>query len=162
MFTYAVLVLKCVIEARVPFSALLCAFNYYIDDDEAAMCCVFPSTHESFYDLMHQNLVTLQELAKNMFKRRRVLSQEKRKKNRIVGAVVDRDIITKHHLKKRRWESLCQRLGGFVECSKRSVCSAVWQLQLQSQHHAVGEEKEEADQAAAAHGAREDLRGGYV
>lgn len=36
-----------------------------------------------------------------MFKRRRVLSQEKRKKNRIVGAVVDRDIITKHHLKKR-------------------------------------------------------------
>ncbi|KAF4115008.1 uncharacterized protein C11orf98 homolog [Onychostoma macrolepis] len=41
------------------------------------------------------------ELAKNLFKRRRVLSQEKRKKKRIVGAVIDRDIITKHHLKKR-------------------------------------------------------------
>ncbi len=61
-----------------------------------------------------QCLVNLQELAKKMFKRRRVLSQEKRKKNRIVGAVVDRDIITKHHLKKRRWESLRQCLGGVL------------------------------------------------
>ncbi|XP_026108814.1 uncharacterized protein C11orf98 homolog [Carassius auratus] len=41
------------------------------------------------------------ELAKNLFKRRRVLSLEKRRKKRIVGAVIDRDIITKHHLKKR-------------------------------------------------------------
>lgn len=44
----------------------------------------------------------LQELAKKLFKRRRVLSLEKRRKKRIVGAVIDRDIITKHHLKKRR------------------------------------------------------------
>uniref|UniRef100_A0A8C2J849 Chromosome 11 open reading frame 98 n=1 Tax=Cyprinus carpio TaxID=7962 RepID=A0A8C2J849_CYPCA len=43
----------------------------------------------------------LQELAKKLFKRRRVLSLEKRRKKRIVGAVIDRDIITKHHLKKR-------------------------------------------------------------
>uniref|UniRef100_A0A8C1Q3Y3 Chromosome 11 open reading frame 98 n=1 Tax=Cyprinus carpio TaxID=7962 RepID=A0A8C1Q3Y3_CYPCA len=41
------------------------------------------------------------ELAKKLFKRRRVLSLEKRRKKRIVGAVIDRDIITKHHLKKR-------------------------------------------------------------
>uniref|UniRef100_A0A9J8CRK0 Uncharacterized protein n=1 Tax=Cyprinus carpio carpio TaxID=630221 RepID=A0A9J8CRK0_CYPCA len=75
------------------------------------------------------------ELAKKLFKRRRVLSLEKRRKKRIVGAVIDRDIITKHHLKKRR-------------------C-----LQLQSQHHALGEEAEEADQAAGAHGAGEDRSG---
>ncbi|XP_073727118.1 uncharacterized protein C11orf98-like [Misgurnus anguillicaudatus] len=41
------------------------------------------------------------ELGKKLFKRRRVLSREKRGKNRIIGAVIDRDIITKHHLKKR-------------------------------------------------------------
>ncbi|KAG8146854.1 putative Chromosome 11 orf 48 protein [Naja naja] len=41
------------------------------------------------------------ELRKNLFKRRRVLNKEKRKKHRIVGAVVDKDLITVHHLKKR-------------------------------------------------------------
>ncbi|XP_051546621.1 uncharacterized protein C11orf98-like [Myxocyprinus asiaticus] len=41
------------------------------------------------------------ELGKKLFKRRRVLGREKKKKNRIVGAVIDRDIITKHHLNKR-------------------------------------------------------------
>ncbi|XP_073695302.1 uncharacterized protein C11orf98-like [Garra rufa] len=41
------------------------------------------------------------ELAKKLSRNRRILSREKRKKNRIVGAVIDRDIITKHHLKKR-------------------------------------------------------------
>ncbi|XP_056095907.1 uncharacterized protein C11orf98 homolog [Rhinichthys klamathensis goyatoka] len=41
------------------------------------------------------------ELARNLFKRRRVLSLEKRKKRRIVGAVIDRDLITRNHLKKR-------------------------------------------------------------
>ncbi|XP_070622898.1 uncharacterized protein C11orf98 homolog [Erythrolamprus reginae] len=41
------------------------------------------------------------ELRKKLFKRRRVLNKEKRKKHRIVGAVVDEGLITVHHLKKR-------------------------------------------------------------
>ncbi|KAM8910460.1 uncharacterized protein C11orf98 isoform 2-T2 [Spinachia spinachia] len=41
------------------------------------------------------------ELGKNLFKRRRVLGREKRKRHLIVGAVVDRGLITVHHLKKR-------------------------------------------------------------
>uniref|UniRef100_A0A669EMJ6 Chromosome 11 open reading frame 98 n=1 Tax=Oreochromis niloticus TaxID=8128 RepID=A0A669EMJ6_ORENI len=39
---------------------------------------------------------------KKLFKRRRVLSREKRKRHQIVGAVVDEGLITIHHLKKRR------------------------------------------------------------
>ncbi|XP_029901248.1 uncharacterized protein C11orf98 homolog [Myripristis murdjan] len=42
------------------------------------------------------------ELGKKLFKRRRVLGREKRKRNQIVGAVVDKDLITVHHLKKRK------------------------------------------------------------
>ncbi|CAN9508341.1 unnamed protein product [Ophioblennius macclurei] len=42
------------------------------------------------------------ELGKNLFKRRRVLSREKRKRRQIVGAVVDKGLITIHHLKKRK------------------------------------------------------------
>ncbi|KAM6895974.1 uncharacterized protein C11orf98 [Lycodopsis pacificus] len=42
------------------------------------------------------------ELAKNVLKRRRVLSREKRKRHMIVGAVVDEGLITIHHLKKRK------------------------------------------------------------
>uniref|UniRef100_A0A3Q0RNC7 Chromosome 11 open reading frame 98 n=1 Tax=Amphilophus citrinellus TaxID=61819 RepID=A0A3Q0RNC7_AMPCI len=42
------------------------------------------------------------ELGKKLFKRRRVLGREKRKKHQIVGAVVDEGLITIHHLKKRR------------------------------------------------------------
>ncbi|XP_033846274.1 uncharacterized protein C11orf98 homolog isoform X1 [Periophthalmus magnuspinnatus] len=42
------------------------------------------------------------ELGKKLFKRRRVLGREKRKKHRIVGAVVDEGLITIHHLKKRK------------------------------------------------------------
>ncbi|XP_028811169.1 uncharacterized protein C11orf98 homolog [Denticeps clupeoides] len=41
------------------------------------------------------------ELAKKLFKRKRVLSKEKRKKHKIIGAVVDKGLITVHHLKKR-------------------------------------------------------------
>ncbi|XP_029969044.1 uncharacterized protein C11orf98 homolog [Salarias fasciatus] len=41
------------------------------------------------------------ELGKNLFKRRRVLSREKRKKRQVVGAVVDGELITIHHLRKR-------------------------------------------------------------
>ncbi|XP_037616961.1 uncharacterized protein C11orf98 homolog [Sebastes umbrosus] len=41
------------------------------------------------------------ELGRNLFKRRRVLSREKRKRHQIVGAVVDQGLITIHHLKKR-------------------------------------------------------------
>lgn len=47
-------------------------------------------------------ILFLQELGKKLFKRRRVLTKQKRKKHRIVGAVVDEGLITKHHLKKRR------------------------------------------------------------
>ncbi|RVE56681.1 hypothetical protein OJAV_G00223060 [Oryzias javanicus] len=42
------------------------------------------------------------ELGKKLFKRRRVQSRERRRKHRVVGAVVDRGLITVHHLKKRR------------------------------------------------------------
>ncbi|TSZ83219.1 hypothetical protein Baya_13739 [Bagarius yarrelli] len=45
------------------------------------------------------------ELGKKLFKRRRVLTKQKRKKHRIVGAVVDEGLITKHHLKKRSTSS---------------------------------------------------------
>ncbi|GAA6089255.1 uncharacterized protein C11orf98 homolog [Tachysurus ichikawai] len=45
------------------------------------------------------------KLGKNLFKRRRVLTKQKRKKHRIVGAVVDEGLITKHHLKKRSTSS---------------------------------------------------------
>nr|XP_056709698.1 uncharacterized protein C11orf98 homolog [Euleptes europaea] len=41
------------------------------------------------------------ELQKKLFKRRRVLTKQKRKKHRIVGAVVDKELTTIHHLKKR-------------------------------------------------------------
>ncbi|XP_075044689.1 uncharacterized protein C11orf98 homolog [Mixophyes fleayi] len=41
------------------------------------------------------------DLKKNLFKRRRVISREKRKKHKIIGAVVDKELITIHHLKKR-------------------------------------------------------------
>lgn len=44
----------------------------------------------------------LQELGKKLFKRRRVLGRQKKKQNQIIGAVVDQDLITVHHLKKRR------------------------------------------------------------
>lgn len=47
-------------------------------------------------------VVFLQELGKKLFKRRRVLSREKRKKHQVVGAVVDQGLITVHHLKKRK------------------------------------------------------------
>ncbi|XP_075795416.1 uncharacterized protein C11orf98 homolog isoform X2 [Pelodiscus sinensis] len=41
------------------------------------------------------------ELKKKLFKRRRVLRKEKRRKHQITGAVVDEGLITIHHLKKR-------------------------------------------------------------
>ncbi|XP_063801116.1 uncharacterized protein C11orf98 homolog [Pseudophryne corroboree] len=41
------------------------------------------------------------DLQKNLFKRRRVISREKRKKHKITGAIVDKGLITIHHLKKR-------------------------------------------------------------
>ncbi|XP_017297609.1 uncharacterized protein C11orf98 homolog [Kryptolebias marmoratus] len=42
------------------------------------------------------------ELGKKLFKRRRVQSRDKRKKRQIIGAVLDPELITVHHLKKRR------------------------------------------------------------
>ncbi|XP_077355337.1 uncharacterized protein C11orf98 [Festucalex cinctus] len=42
------------------------------------------------------------ELGKKLFKRRRVLGRQKKKRNQIVGAVLDEGLITIHHLKKRK------------------------------------------------------------
>ncbi|XP_068779891.1 uncharacterized protein C11orf98 homolog [Struthio camelus] len=42
------------------------------------------------------------ELKKKLFKRRRVLGREKRRRHRLVGAVLDEGLITVHHLRKRR------------------------------------------------------------
>ncbi|KAM4722085.1 uncharacterized protein C11orf98 homolog [Rhinophrynus dorsalis] len=41
------------------------------------------------------------DLQKNLLKRRRVLSREKRRKHKVVGAVVDKELITANHLRKR-------------------------------------------------------------
>ncbi|XP_051018920.1 uncharacterized protein C11orf98 homolog [Acomys russatus] len=41
------------------------------------------------------------ELKKKLFKRRRVLSRDRRRKRQVVGAVIDEGLITRHHLKKR-------------------------------------------------------------
>ncbi|KAM4845132.1 uncharacterized protein C11orf98 homolog isoform 2-T2 [Thomomys bottae] len=41
------------------------------------------------------------ELKKKLFKRRRVLNRERRLKRKVVGAVIDEGLITRHHLKKR-------------------------------------------------------------
>lgn len=46
-------------------------------------------------------LPPLQELKKKLFKRRRVLSRERRLKHRVVGAVIDEGLTTRHHLRKR-------------------------------------------------------------
>ncbi|KAG9481365.1 uncharacterized protein C11orf98-like [Eleutherodactylus coqui] len=40
-------------------------------------------------------------LQRNVLKRRRLITREKRRKHKIVGAVVDKELITVHHLKKR-------------------------------------------------------------
>ncbi|XP_046879084.1 uncharacterized protein C11orf98 homolog [Hypomesus transpacificus] len=41
------------------------------------------------------------ELGRKLFKRRRTLTREKRKRHVVVGAVVDKGLTTIHHLKKR-------------------------------------------------------------
>ncbi|XP_075401715.1 uncharacterized protein C11orf98 homolog [Tenrec ecaudatus] len=41
------------------------------------------------------------ELKKQLFKRRRVLTRERRRQHRVVGAVLDAGLTTRHHLKKR-------------------------------------------------------------
>ncbi|XP_018420776.1 PREDICTED: uncharacterized protein C11orf98 homolog [Nanorana parkeri] len=41
------------------------------------------------------------DLQKNLLKRRRLISREKRRKHKIVGAIVDKELITVHHLRKR-------------------------------------------------------------
>ncbi|XP_053304785.1 uncharacterized protein C11orf98 homolog [Spea bombifrons] len=41
------------------------------------------------------------DLQKNLFKRRRVLKREKSKKHKVIGAVVDKELITLNHLRKR-------------------------------------------------------------
>uniref|UniRef100_A0A2K5Y3J1 LBH domain containing 1 n=1 Tax=Mandrillus leucophaeus TaxID=9568 RepID=A0A2K5Y3J1_MANLE len=41
------------------------------------------------------------ELKKKLFKGQRVLNRERRLRHRVVGAVIDQGLITRHHLKKR-------------------------------------------------------------
>ncbi|XP_007526409.1 uncharacterized protein C11orf98 homolog [Erinaceus europaeus] len=41
------------------------------------------------------------ELKKKLFKRRRMLNRDRRLKHRVVGAVIDAGLTTRHHLKKR-------------------------------------------------------------
>ncbi|KAM4018323.1 uncharacterized protein C11orf98 homolog [Anomaloglossus baeobatrachus] len=41
------------------------------------------------------------DLQKSILKRRRLITREKRKKHKIIGAVVDKELITVHHLRKR-------------------------------------------------------------
>ncbi|CAI9624148.1 unnamed protein product [Staurois parvus] len=41
------------------------------------------------------------DLQKNLLKQRRLIRREKRRKHKIVGAIVDKELITVHHLRKR-------------------------------------------------------------
>ncbi|KAM8939248.1 uncharacterized protein C11orf98 homolog [Pelodytes ibericus] len=41
------------------------------------------------------------DLQKNLFKRRRVIQREKRKNRKVIGAVVDKELTTVNHLRKR-------------------------------------------------------------
>ncbi|XP_073461397.1 uncharacterized protein C11orf98 homolog [Aquarana catesbeiana] len=41
------------------------------------------------------------DLQKNLLKRRRLITREKRRKHKIIGAIVDKELITVHHLRKR-------------------------------------------------------------
>lgn len=52
---------------------------------------------------LHAHLFLPQELKKKLFKRRRVLSRDRRRKRQVVGAVIDEGLTTKHHLKKRAY-----------------------------------------------------------
>ncbi|XP_070710176.1 uncharacterized protein C11orf98 homolog [Pempheris klunzingeri] len=42
------------------------------------------------------------ELGKKLFKRRRAQGRDKRRSRQVVGAVVDQELITVHHLRKRK------------------------------------------------------------
>lgn len=76
-------------------------------------------------------VVFLQELGKNLFKRRRVLTKQKRKKHLIVGAVVDKGLITKHHLKKRRLVSYLKLVKYTCHCCHVQEVSGACQMFLQ-------------------------------
>ncbi|XP_053553026.1 uncharacterized protein C11orf98 homolog [Bombina bombina] len=41
------------------------------------------------------------DLQKSILKRRRVKTREKHRKNKVIGAIVDKELITAHHLRKR-------------------------------------------------------------
>lgn len=101
-------------------------------------------------------LLLLQELGKKLFKRRRVQGRERRRKHRVVGAVVDRGLITVHHLKKRRSE-LRPQLRPLPHLSSPPLLPP--QVQRQVQHHPVREEEEEAAEAAAARAGGEGRHG---
>ncbi|XP_038565638.1 uncharacterized protein C11orf98-like [Micropterus salmoides] len=79
------------------------------------------------------------ELGKKLFKRRRVLSKEKRKRHRIVGAVVDQGLITIHHLKRKSSARANITLSG--KKTKAAQAAAA---------HAAGKAGMEVEAAAAA------------
>ncbi|KAF0028709.1 hypothetical protein F2P81_017814 [Scophthalmus maximus] len=111
------------------------------------------------------------ELGRNLFKRRRVLGREKKKKRQIVGAVVDQGLITIHHLKKRNESDRFPPLVyGRVHLSfsstdqlKVNVAEELKpvdvQVESEGEHHSVGEEETEAAQTAAPHAAGEEQHG---
>ncbi|XP_053200010.1 uncharacterized protein C11orf98 homolog isoform X1 [Scomber japonicus] len=84
------------------------------------------------------------ELGKKLFKRRRVLSRDKRKKHQIVGAVVDQGLITVHHLKKRKSSPRAN-----ITLSGKKRRKLIKQLQHMQQEKS-GMEVEAAAAAAAA------------
>merc|ERR1712035_241677 len=100
------------------------------------------------------------ELGKKLFKRRRVLSREKRRKHQIVGAIVDEGLITVHHLKKRKSSpraniTLSDRGSDRGRGSDHRPSPEEEEVESESEHHSVGEEETEAAQTAAAPAAGE-------
>ncbi|XP_064432370.1 uncharacterized protein C11orf98 isoform X7 [Mirounga angustirostris] len=69
------------------------------------------------------------ELKKKLFKRRRVLSRERRLKRRVIGAVIDEGLITRHHLKKRAdfyISSVCVYTS--LSCHRTGSSQPLWVL----------------------------------
>ncbi|KAJ8245574.1 hypothetical protein GJAV_G00272220 [Gymnothorax javanicus] len=82
------------------------------------------------------------ELGKKLIKRRRVLSREKRRKHKIVGAVVDTGLITVHHLKKRASSARAN-----ITLSGKKRRKLIKQLQHMEKEKAVVEEAEAAQKS---------------
>lgn len=60
---------------------------------------------------------------KNLLKRRRLIRHEKRNKHKIIGAIVDLELTTVHHLRKRKWSAKWCPLVVYVFTTTRSLSS---------------------------------------